>query len=252
MKPTPLVRTAIAWTSLVIASVVTRLPAADSPVVGTIEGRVLNSAKGEYIGNARVTVEGTRLEAFTQSDGSYRLTNVPAGNASVRAFFTGMPLQTTSVRVAGGQVVQVDIDLAGANSDTVVKLSQFVVSTTRDMDGAAIAINEQRFAPNVKTVVSTDEFGDVAEGSLGEFMKFVPGVSIEYTAGALARGISINGAEGFIFDLLQLVDLDGDGDLDVITQEEKGPYLAAGYVGKELGVVWYENPARASGAAPTQ
>jgi hypothetical protein len=58
------------------------------------------------------------------------------------------------------------------------------------------------------------------------------------------RARSINGAEGFIFDLLQLVDLDGDGDLDVITQEEKGPYLAAGYVGRELGVVWYENPAR--------
>jgi hypothetical protein len=60
---------------------------------------------------------------------------------------------------------------------------------------------------------------------------------------------SINGAEGFIFDLLQLVDLDGDGDLDVITQEEKGPYLASGYVGRELGVIWYENPARSSDPA---
>ena len=58
------------------------------------------------------------------------------------------------------------------------------------------------------------------------------------------RAQSINGGEGFIFDLLQLVDLDGDGDLDVLTEEEKGPYLAAGYVGRELGVVWYENPAR--------
>lgn len=58
------------------------------------------------------------------------------------------------------------------------------------------------------------------------------------------RARSINGGEGFIFDLLQLVDLDGDGDLDVITEEEKGPYLAKGYVGRELGVVWYENPAR--------
>jgi hypothetical protein len=60
------------------------------------------------------------------------------------------------------------------------------------------------------------------------------------------RARSINGAEGFIFDLLQLVDLDGDGDLDVITQEEKGPYLASGYVGRELGVVWYENPGQAA------
>ena len=58
------------------------------------------------------------------------------------------------------------------------------------------------------------------------------------------RAKSINGGEGFIFDLLQLVDLDGDGDLDVITEEEKGPYLASGYKGRELGVIWFENPTR--------
>ena len=54
--------------------------------------------------------------------------------------------------------------------------------------------------------------------------------------------MSISGPEGFIYDLIQLVDLDGDGDLDVLTLEEKGPYLARGYRGRELGVVWYENP----------
>ncbi len=55
---------------------------------------------------------------------------------------------------------------------------------------------------------------------------------------------SISGPEGFINDLIQLTDLDGDGDLDAVTLEEKGPYLAQGYQGKELGVIWYENPAR--------
>ena len=50
--------------------------------------------------------------------------------------------------------------------------------------------------------------------------------------------------EGFIFDLVQIIDLDEDGDPDVVTLEEKGPYLARGYQGRELGVVWYENPAR--------
>ena len=55
---------------------------------------------------------------------------------------------------------------------------------------------------------------------------------------------SISGPEGFINDLIQLIDLDKDGDLDVVTVEEKGPYLARGYQGKELGVIWYENPAR--------
>ncbi len=44
----------------------------------------------------------------------------------------------------------------------------------------------------------------------------------------------ISGPEGVKYDLVQLVDLDGDGDLDVLTCEES----------ENLGVVWYENPAR--------
>lgn len=45
----------------------------------------------------------------------------------------------------------------------------------------------------------------------------------------------ISGAPGTKFDLIELVDLDGDGDLDVMTCEETD----------NLGVVWYENPGRA-------
>lgn len=44
----------------------------------------------------------------------------------------------------------------------------------------------------------------------------------------------VSGPEGVKFDLLQLVDLDADGDLDVITCEER----------TNLGVFWYENPTR--------
>jgi len=42
----------------------------------------------------------------------------------------------------------------------------------------------------------------------------------------------IAGLSGTKFDLVQPVDLDGDGDLDVMTTEET----------ERLGVIWYENP----------
>jgi hypothetical protein len=42
----------------------------------------------------------------------------------------------------------------------------------------------------------------------------------------------ISGPAGVKFDLVQLLDLDGDGDLDVLTCEET----------ENLGVIWYENP----------
>jgi iron complex outermembrane receptor protein len=176
-----------------------RLSGAEA-VTGLIEGRVMNQATGEYLERVRITVEGTTLEAFTDTTGFYRLTGVPAGSARVRAFYTGLPVQTHSVTVGASAVASLDFNLsaqagqAGAGrSGEIVKLSEFLVSTSREMDGAAIAINEQRFAPNIKSVVSTDEFGNVAEGSVGEFLKFLPGITIEYEAGALARGISING-----------------------------------------------------------
>ncbi|MBI5692494.1 MAG: carboxypeptidase regulatory-like domain-containing protein [Verrucomicrobia bacterium] len=186
--------------ALLLALVPIWSPRAASPsATGTVEGRVANPATGEYLEHARITIEAAGLEAFTDTAGFYRLTGVPAGTAQVRAFFTGLSAQTSTVTVAASQTVVLDFNLgvgpatAGARPGEVVKLAEFVVQTSRDMEAAAIAINEQRFAPNLKSVVSTEEFGNVAEGSVGEFLKFVPGISIEYEAGALARGISING-----------------------------------------------------------
>src|SRR5437016_9319247 len=86
---------------------------AQSPASGTIEGRVLNPGTGEFVENARITIEGTSLETFSDSAGQYRLTHVPAGVARVRAFRTGAPAQTQSVTVNAGQTQQQDFNLAG-------------------------------------------------------------------------------------------------------------------------------------------
>lgn len=51
--------------------------------------------------------------------------------------------------------------------------------------------------------------------------------------GWIPREIS-GAAEGIKFDRIELIDLDADGDKDVITCEERD----------NLGVIWYENPAR--------
>mgnify|MGYP003392661066 FL=1 len=48
------------------------------------------------------------------------------------------------------------------------------------------------------------------------------------------QAFDIGGLTGTKFDLVQLVDLDSDGDLDVITCEER----------ENLGLIWYENQAK--------
>lgn len=51
---------------------------------------MLNARSGEFVERARITVEGTSLETFTDADGNYRLTSVPAGTAKLRIFYTGL------------------------------------------------------------------------------------------------------------------------------------------------------------------
>jgi TonB-dependent receptor len=165
--------------------------AADAPT-GTIEGRVVNAGTGDYLGRARVSVEGTALETLTDSSGAYRLANVPAGAARVRAFFTGLGQQAEVVTVTPGMIARHDISLGSAAAGGVVKLDDFVVASSRQMDGAAIAINEQRFASNIVNVVAADEFGSVLENNVGDFLKFMPGITIDFIGGA-ARSISMGG-----------------------------------------------------------
>lgn len=51
------------------------------------------------------------------------------------------------------------------------------------------------------------------------------------------RPFDIAGVPGIKYDLMRLIDLDGDGDLDVLANDEQE-------AGRGLGVVWYENPHR--------
>ena len=167
---------------------------AQSGATGTIEGRVLNATNGRYLNNARVTVDGTQLEAFTNAEGLFKLTGVPVGDAKLHVFFTGLAEQSRTVPVASGQSTTRDFSLSNSATadDSVIRLDAFKVASKLEMDSAAIAINEQRFAPSIKLVVATDAFGDITEGNLGDFVKFLPGVTIDYVSPD-ARTISVRG-----------------------------------------------------------
>ena len=149
---------------------------------GTVTGRVQDAAAGISLEHARVAIVGTNREAFTDAFGEYRLTDVPAGQVTLRVFYTGLPPETANVNVAAGTTLRQDIALNSSGRPAapgeVVKLDRFVVDTARMTNAASIAINEQRFAPNAKNVISTDALGIVGENNIGEFVKFLPGVDV--------------------------------------------------------------------------
>jgi TonB-dependent receptor len=162
---------------------------------GSITGRVLNATNGRYVNNAHVTIEGSNVDALTDASGQFRLDGVPAGLAKIHVFYTGLPETVETVTVTGGATSTIDVNLGGAtaqNAGEVLKLDAFTVASHRETDAASLAINEQRFAPTIKQVVNTDAFGDIAEANIGDFVKFLPGVTIDYVSPD-ARTVSVRG-----------------------------------------------------------
>jgi len=92
------------------------LPAgAQTATTGTVSGRVQNSAAKLSLENARVRIEGTNREAFTDVFGEYRFPDLTAGEIKLTAFYTGLTPQTISVTVSPGQTVQLDFALMPAS-----------------------------------------------------------------------------------------------------------------------------------------
>jgi TonB-dependent receptor len=177
------------------------LPAQTSGA-GRVEGRVTNALTGQSLNNARVVVKGTTRETFTDESGAFRINDVPAGAVTLRVFFTGLDEQEVTVNVPPGQIATRDVALTSKSryGDTeTVKLDAFTVQSTRETNASAIAVNEQRFAANITSVVSTDEFGTMTDSNPGEFLKYLPGIDVDYFAnnitGVSVRGLGANNTE---------------------------------------------------------
>ena len=177
--------------ALLLAALSSSSSLAQTAATGAIQGRVFNPATQQYVRNAEIQIEGTNLTTYSRDDGSYDLANVPAGEVTLTVTYTGYQRATSRVTLGAGQTAVRDFDLKGAVFESatkpaagqspgldVVTLAEFSVSAERE--GNAKAIMEQRAALNMKSVVASDNFGDVTGGNIGEFIKYLPGVVMDY------------------------------------------------------------------------
>jgi len=159
---------------------------------GTITGRVYNNVNKEYVRDADVHVEGTNITVPTEQGGYFTLSRVPAGKVTLTVTYTGLPKATAELELAAGGTVAHEFELGAAKDegDGVVKLETFTVTTEKD--GNAKALQRQKNSMNLGRSVSADAFGNVTEGNVGEFLKYLPGVEMEYSE-ADTRGPRLGG-----------------------------------------------------------
>jgi iron complex outermembrane receptor protein len=198
---------------LVLLALASGLLRAAESATGSVTGRVFNPATGSYVADAEVRIAGTQLLASTEADGSFRLAGVPAGTQRLLVTYTGARREDLPVEVRAGETTTRDVELvsaAPAAAGEALRLDAFVVSSARE--GNAKAIMEQRRSMNLTNSLSSDFFGDVAEGSVGEFLKNVPGVDVDYV-GPDARGPRLRGMDpqyvGVTVDGMNFASADG-------------------------------------------
>jgi TonB-linked SusC/RagA family outer membrane protein len=93
---------------------------------GTITGRVTETGTGQPVADANVVIVGTTRGARTDAEGRYRIADVPAGPAQVRALRIGYSSTAQTVTIASGATNTADFALSTA----AISLDRVLVTAT--------------------------------------------------------------------------------------------------------------------------
>jgi TonB-dependent starch-binding outer membrane protein SusC len=166
---------------------------------GTITGRVIDSTTNQPLAGVTVSVEGTARGTATESDGTFRLSGVPAGSHVLRARRIGYNPQLRNIILGTEATVSVEFALVPSAS----LLNQVVVvgyATQRkaDITGAVATVDVAD--------LQSRRVADVAQVLQGQ----LAGVQITQSTGAPGEEISIRiRGEGTIGNNSPLFIVDG-------------------------------------------
>jgi iron complex outermembrane recepter protein len=171
---------------VLLATCFATLVHAQSNNPASVKGQISNAATGSFLEGATVTLANTNRVTTTDREGRFEFSDAPVGELTLVASYPGLDPQRTTVAMRAGEPVVRNIEL----TSEIYKLEKFTVAGERE--GTAKAEVLQRQAPNVKAVVSSDTFGNVADGNVGDLLQRMSGMTAEYN-GPDVRSVSIRG-----------------------------------------------------------
>ncbi|MBB5987038.1 TonB-dependent receptor [Sphingobium lignivorans] len=162
---------------------------------GSVTGQVLNPVTGNYMRDAIIrltTAEGDRHVTTVDNEGAYRIADLPAGTAQITVSYTGYEEISQTVEITAGGTTTLNFDLQQTGVTQASSGNDIVVTGTV-REGDARAIMSQRKSMNITNSLSSESFGDIAEGNVGEFIKFMPGVDTAGEGDDTVRYVRLRG-----------------------------------------------------------
>ena len=154
--------------------------AAGSPKYGQLKGRILDNEKNPLPG-AVVIIDGNKLSAVTDLDGFFSFANLLPGNHNLKVTYIGFLPVSKTIVVSEESTVD-DIVM----SETSLELNEVVV--TGVFSGQQRAINAQKNNINITNVVSADQIGKFPDSNIGDALKRISGINVQYDQGEARFG----------------------------------------------------------------
>lgn len=152
---------------------------------GILSGRVVDAVDGLPIPGAYVIVTGGSDGIVTEPDGSFRFTDVFEQGTELQFSHLGYETKLVGISDEGVLIVQLQPKVL-EGEETVVIGKQLL--------GQARALSTQMHNANITNVVAADQVGRFPDANIGDALKRIPGLSVEYDQGEARFGL-VRGTE---------------------------------------------------------
>lgn len=195
----PRIRGAISLAAML--AIVLHAPPLLTQEAGTVRGTVLNAETEAPVAGAQISVEGTERGTLTGQDGTFEITNVPAGNQTILVTSLGFSQARQEVAVEPGIAVQVAFEI----TESALEVEGFIVTAT----------GQQARRRELGNVVGSINVPDVELGSVTNMSDLLAGrsagVTVMQSGGTTGTGsrIRIRGSNSVSLSNAPLLIIDG-------------------------------------------
>ena len=155
---------------------------------GVLRGRVIDNEGKLALPGAYITVKGTNFGAVSDVDGFYVIFDLPVREHTIEVSYIGYKSISKKIDLKKGSQTLDFMLTAGVAGENVVT----VVGDR--IKGQAKALNQQKMNLNITNIVASDQVGRFPDANIGDAMKRIPGLTVEYDQGEARFGL-VRGTE---------------------------------------------------------
>lgn len=155
---------------------------------GTFDGRITDSSNTVYFEGAKVNIKELGLSTISARDGSFRFPKIEEGKYTLEITYVGVPNVESYITVDANSN-QSHTFVIGEKTDAI---DNMIVYGQRA--GQASAINRQKNAKNIMSIVSADTITQSPDQNAAEALQRLPGISIQRDQGE-GRFVAIRGID---------------------------------------------------------